>query len=171
MQPAALAATPLVADALPDAARDDMSHLLDQLAQGHGALAILRARRGLCWVQVCGPRGLPGGDDDFLVAPSPVVELWVSARGSGPLATARPGRGFSAALAAMESAALSWVLPSERAPLQALLAALREAWPQRRPAIPKVGPRVETIGQPCITAWASALSLADLEEVLRRAVA
>lgn len=171
MQPAVLAATPLVADALPDAARDDVSRLLDQLAQGHGALAILRARRGLCWVQVCGPRGLPGGDDDFLVAPRPVVELWVSEHGDGPLATARAGCGFAAALEAMEAAALSWVLPTERAPLQALLAALREAWPQSRPAIPKVGPDVETLGQPCIAAWSSALSLADLEQVLRRAVA
>ena len=171
MHPASLAMTPPAANTPPTILRDDLSLLPGELAQGHGALAIFRARRGLCWVQALGPRGLPGGDSDFLVAPSPVVELWVSEHGDGPLATARPGRGFTAALDALESTALSWVLPREQAPLQALLAVLRAAWAPRRPGIPKVGPGVETIGQPSIAAWSSALSLADLEQVLRRAVA
>jgi hypothetical protein len=171
MHAASPAMTPPAANTPPAVLRDDLALLPRELAQGHSALAIFRACRGLCWVQALGPLGLPGGDSDFLVAPRPVVELWVSELGDGPLATARPGRSFATAFDALESTALSWVLPREQAPLQALLAVLRAAWAPRRPGIPKVGPGIETIGQPCIAAWSSALSLADLEHALRRAVA
>ena len=172
MHAATLAMTPPAANTPPTILRDDLSLLPGELAHGHGALAIFRARRGLCWVQALGPHGLPGDSSDFLVAPRPVVELWVSEHGDGPLSTARPGRGFAGALDTIESTALAWLLPQEQAPLHALLAAFRAAWPAPgRLAIPKVGPGVETSGQPCITAWSSALSMADLEQVLRRAVA
>ena len=121
-------------------------------------------------MELHGPRGV-GEPDGYLQAPVPTLHLCVPELHRFPVAVAAANRDFPAELDALEASARPHLFADEHAWLVVLLRTLRDAVPKRRPRIPKVGKRLETIGQPNIFAWSSALSLSDLETALRRAVA
>jgi len=148
----------------------ELARFRDEVRQGWGGLAVLHGPRGLSWMELYGPRGV-GKSDGYLQAPVPTLHLCVPELHPAPVAVAAANRDFPAELQALEATARPHLFADEHAWLRVLLRTVRDAVPKRRPRIPKVGRRVETIGQPNIFGWSSALSLSDLETALRRAVA
>jgi hypothetical protein len=147
----------------------ELASFRQEVKQGWGGLAVLHGPSGLSWVELHGPKGV-GQPDGYLQAQVPTLRLCVPDVGNEPVATAAANRDFPAELAALEATARPHVFDDEHAWLRVLLRTVKEAVPKRRPRIPKVGSQVQTLGQPSIFAWSSALSLADLEASLRRAV-
>lgn len=63
------------------------------------------------------------------------------------------------------------VLPTPNLPAVAANDPPSASFPTGRRRMPTVGPSITQRGAPSLTAWASALSLGDLEDYLRKAVA
>lgn len=121
-------------------------------------------------LDVLGPKGLAPAGGDFLTAPVPTVQLWSPTSVQRPIVRAAANRDFPAGLDTIARRAAPLVgddLPI----LLALLGALREETANMRFRIPTVGARVTSAGVPSVEAWASALSLADIEAALLKAVA
>lgn len=139
--------------------------------QGYACIATFAGPRGTAWMEIRGPKGMRPVGDGFLAADVPTLRLWVPDNAGQPLAEAAANRDFDAGLATIEAEARPHLFEREIAWLVALLGAVREAVPSRKPRVPKVGDAVLTEGRPSARAWASCLTLADLEAALLKAVA
>ncbi len=139
--------------------------------QGYACIATFDGPRGTAWMEIRGPKGMRPLGDGFLAAEVPTLRLWVPDNAGQPLAEAAANRDFDAGLATIEAEARPHLFEREVAWLVALLAAVRDAVPVRRPRIPTVGPRLTERGDPSVQGWASCLTLGDLEAALRKAAA
>lgn len=139
--------------------------------QGYASIATFSGPRGTAWMEIRGPKGMRPVGDGFLADEVPTLRLWVPDHAGQPLAEAAANRDFDAGLATIEAEARPHLFEREVAWLATLLRVVREAVPTRKPRIPKVGDALVTEGRPSARAWASCLTLADLEAALLRAVA
>jgi len=121
-------------------------------------------------LEILGPKGLLPSGGDFLTAPVPTVQLWSPTACQRPIAKAAANHDFPAGLELIAKRAAPLV-GDELPILLALLGALRDEAAAMRFRIPTVGERVTSRGIPSVEAWASALSLADIESALLKAVA
>ena len=140
--------------------------------EGRSCIATLRGRgeREAAWLEVMGPKGATP-DGDWLVAPVPTLRLWLPGNRGTPEAVAALGDGFEEGLRAIEEQARPHVHPDELEWLKALLAVVRKATKAVRPRVPCVGDGFVEHGVPLVRAWASCLTLADLEAAVRKAAA
>jgi len=156
----------------PASTTDD--HTLDllraDLCAGRSCVATFDGPRGTSWVELLGPKGSLG-DPGCLVAPVRTLRLWVPERPGEPAAVAVATRNFEADLRAIEEQARRHLYPPEAELLAAVLRVVRTATPARRPRVPKVGDRLTEEGEPSMRAWASCLTLGDLEAAVLEAVA
>lgn len=126
---------------------------------------------GTTRLDVMGPNGMIGGArDGFLCAPVPTLRLWSPTAASRPIALAAANKDFPAGLDAIARRAAPLV-GDELPLLLAVLAVVREETAGMRFRIPAVGERVTASGKPTIAAWATALSLADIQAAVLKAVA
>jgi hypothetical protein len=141
------------------------------LREGRSLLCCFDRPEGLTRLDLMGPRGMTGGcDDGFLVAPVPTLRLWSPTATSRPIAIAAANKDFPEALDALARRATPLV--GEELPmLLAMLAVVREETAGMRFRIPAVGDAVTATGRPAIAAWASALSLGDIQAAVLKAVA
>jgi hypothetical protein len=143
----------------------------DDVRAGHAGIATFGGPRGLCWVEILGPRGMRP-DGRLLVAPVPTLRLCVPDQGPDPLAVAANDTDFDGGLHGLEKRALPHLHAYGAESLRAVLCVVRQATKARGPNVPSVELRViEAVGEPSLTAWASCLTLADLEAAVLDAVA
>ena len=140
------------------------------LRTGRSCLATFEGPTGTSWVELLGPNG-SHGDPECLVAPVLTLRLWVPERTEAPAAAAVVTRDFEASLRTIEERARPHLYPTEAELLATVLRVVRAATPARRPRVPKVGDRLTQEGTPSLRAWASCLTLGDLETALLKAVA
>jgi hypothetical protein len=141
------------------------------LREGRSLLCCFDRPEGLTRIDVMGPNGMIGGSDDgFLVAPVPTLRLWSPTATSRPIAIAAANKDFPDSLDALARRATPLV-GDELPMLLAMLAVVREETAGMRFRIPAVGDSVTATGRPGIAAWASALSLADIQAAVLKAVA
>ncbi|MBM4367183.1 MAG: hypothetical protein FJ102_13300 [Deltaproteobacteria bacterium] len=141
------------------------------LREGRSLLCCFDQPIGTTRLDLLGPHGMIGGSDDgFLVAPVPTLRLWSPTATSRPIAIAAANKDFPEALDALARRATPLV-GDELPMLLALLAVVREETAGMRFRIPGVGDAVTASGRPGIAAWASALSLADIQAAVLKAVA
>jgi len=136
--------------------------------QGRSFIADFEGPRGLCWLDVLGPKGIPPERCAWFTAPTPTLRLWVPPAPAEPTAVAVANRDFDAGLARIEQAARPHLFAHELPLLAALLATVRAAVASRRQRIPTVAETVTCTGTPALSAWASCLPLGDLEAALHR---
>lgn len=149
---------------------DNLALLHDDVRAGRACIATFEGPGGSCWVELLGPRGIhPQGD--WLVAPVPTLRLWVPEHLDRPQAVAVANRDFDDGLRAIEEQARPHLFPPEVALLGTVLRIVREAARGVRPRVPTVGGRLTQEGAPMLRAWASCLTLGDLETALQKAVA
>lgn len=132
-------------------------------------MAVFDGLRGDVWMEILGPKGMRP-DGDYLVAPVPTLRLWVP-ENHAPVAAVAADRDFEDGLRALEEQARVHLHPPDLAWLVALVGVVRIAAMGRRTRVPAVGDRVTEEGVPELHAWASCLSVGDLEAALRKAVA
>ncbi len=137
---------------------------------GRSCVATFEGPRGTSWVEILGPNG-SHGDPECLVAPVRTLRLWVPGRPEAPVAVAVVTRDFEASLGVIEGRARPHLYPHETDQLATVLRVVRAAAPSRPPRVPKVGDRLTQEGAPSLRAWASCLTLGDLEAALLKAVA
>ena len=142
----------------------------DDVRAGHAGIATFGGPRGLCWVEILGPRGMRP-DGRLLVAPVPTLRLWVPGLELGPLAVAAANDEFGVGLRSIERRAGDHLPGDEIARLSTILRVVQGAVVKRRRRLPTVGPRLSEEGVPSLWGWASCLTLGDLEAALRKAVA
>lgn len=141
------------------------------LREGRSLLCCFDRPEGLTRIDLMGPNGMTGGGDDaFLVAPVPTLRLWSPTATSRPIAIAAANKDLPEALNAFARRATPLV-GDELPMLLAMLAVVREETASMRFRIPSVGDTVTASGRPGIAAWASALSLADIQVAVLKAVA
>ena len=140
------------------------------LHAGRSCLATFEGPVGTSWMEILGPNGSQG-EPKCLVAPVRTLRLWVPERTDAPAAVAVVTRDFEASLRAIEERARPHLYPPEADLLATVLRVVRAATPARRPRVPKVGDRLTQEGTPSLRAWASCLTLGDLEAALLKAVA
>jgi len=142
-----------------------------KLAEGRSLFYAFDREDGTCTrVDVLGPNGMVGGNDDFFTASVPTVRLWSPGSCSRPLAVAAANRGFPEALDALAERARPLVGDEHRV-LLALLATVRDHAPLLRPRVPKVGTAFTSSGTPSMAAFVSCLGLGDVEDSILKAVA
>lgn len=141
------------------------------LREGRSLLCCFDRPEGLTRIDLMGPNGMTGGGDDgFLVAPVPTLRLWSPTATSRPIAIAAANKDFPEALDALARRATPLVgdaLPM----LLAMLTVVREETAGLRFRIPTVGSAVTASGRPSIGGWSVALSLADIQAAVLKAVA
>ncbi len=143
----------------------------DDVRAGHAGIATFCGPRGLCWMEILGPRGMRP-DGRLFVAPVPTLRLWVPGRSTSPLAVAANDTDFDDGLHDLVERARAHLHPGQAESLRAVLGVVRQATKARGPNVPTVALRVtEVTGRPALAAWASCLTLADLERALLDAVA
>lgn len=138
--------------------------------EGRSLFCCFDRPEGTTRIDLMGPNGMIGGKDDFLVAPIPTLRLWSPSATSRPIAIAAANRDFPEALDALARRATPLV-GDELPMLLAVLAVVREETAGMRFRIPAVGDAVTATGRPGIAAWASALSLSDIQVVVLNSVA
>lgn len=135
---------------------------------GFSLITSFEPANGTAWLDVMGPRGMRP-DGEWLRADVTTLRFWVP--GPAPLVVAPADRRFDDHLGRIEAAARPLLPADEHRLLIDVLtvvhAAVR-ASPRRRP---RPGHRLSRSGAPDPTAWASALSLADLQAVFNKSVA
>ena len=156
-------AAPRLTDAALDLLRQDVR-------TGHALIATFEGPAGLSWVELLGPRGMRP-DGTFLVAPVPTLRLWIPQRHDGPLAVAANDPDFDGGLRAIVERARPHLHAVDAESLQTMLQVVRRATKARGPRVPEVGARLSQTGSPSLHAWASCLTLGDLEAALSKAVA
>ncbi len=126
---------------------------------------------GTTRLDLLGPNGMIGGSDDgFLCASVPTLRLWSPTATARPIALAAANKDFPVGLDAI--ARRGAPLVGDELPfLLAVLDVVREETAGMRFRVPAVGDRITSSGRPTATAWASALSLADIETAFLKAVA
>lgn len=148
-----------------------VAFLRSSLSEGRSLLYAFDGEDGTSTrLEVMGPRGMIGGDEDFLTAPVPTVRLWSPGSQSRPVAVAAANRNFPAALDVVAERARPLV-GDEYQVVLVLLATIRDHAPRLRPRVPVVGQSFTSSGTPSLPAFVSCLGLGDLEESLVRAVA
>ena len=126
---------------------------------------------GTTRLDLLGPNGMIGGSHDgFLCAAVPTLRLWSPTATARPIALAAANKDFPAGLDAIARRAAP-LIGDELPLLLAVLAVVREETAGMRFRIPSVGDAVTAAGRPSIAAWASALSLADIQTAVLKAVA
>lgn len=147
----------------------DLAVLHQDVRTGHACLCSFEGAKGLAWLDVMGPRGMRP-DGDWLRADVPTLRFWPGPS-PGPVAVAAANDRFDRHLRALADAARP-VLPRDEALLLAEVLAVVQAAVKAGPSrLPTLGPRLSRCGSPDATAWASALSLADLQAAFEKAVA
>lgn len=122
-------------------------------------------------LDLMGPNGMLGGArDGFLCAPVPTLRLWSPTATSRPIALAAANKDFPLGLDAIARRGAPLV-GDELPLLLAVLNVVREETAGMRFRVPAVGDGVTSSGRPTAQAWASALSLADIEAAMLKAVA
>lgn len=139
--------------------------------EGRSLFCCFDRPNGTTRLDLMGPNGMTGGGDDgFLRAPVPTLRLWSPTATSRPIALAAANSDFPAGLDAIARRAAPLV-GDELPVLLAVLSVVREETAGMRFRIPSVGDAVTAAGRPSIAAWASALSLADIQTAVLKAVA
>ena len=147
----------------------DLALLHQDVRTGHACLITFEGSNGTAWLDVMGPRGVrPVGD--FLVAPVPTLRLWSQGAGE-PHAVAAANDGFDRGLRTLAESARPLLFRDEAALLADILAVIQAAVRAGPARLPVPGHRLTTAGTPDLRAWASALSLGDLQAALAKAVA
>ena len=122
------------------------------------------------WLEVMGRRGMrPAGD--YLVAPVPTLRLWLPGRTGSPHAVAVAGRDFEGGLRLIEEGGRSYLDADEARLLALVLGVVRKAAKGMRRRVPPVGETVSEEGTPSLQAWASCVTLGDLQAALLRSAA
>ncbi|MFZ5477354.1 MAG: hypothetical protein ACOZNI_11325 [Myxococcota bacterium] len=139
--------------------------------EGRSLLCCFDQPIGTTRLDLLGPNGMIGGSNDgFLCAPVPTLRLWSPTATSRPIALAAANKDFPAGLDAIARRAAP-LIGDELPLLLAMLAAIQEETAGMRFRVPAVGDRITSSGRPTAVAWASALSLADIETAMLKAVA
>ncbi len=126
---------------------------------------------GTTRLDLLGPKGMIGGaDDGFLCAPVPTFRLWSPTATTRPIAQAAANKDFPAGLDAIARRAAP-LIGEELPLLLAILSAIQEETAGMRFRTPNVGELVTSSGRPTAAAWMSALSLADIQAAVFKAVA
>lgn len=126
---------------------------------------------GTTRLDLMGPNGMIGGaSDGFLCAPVPTLRLWSPTATSRPIALAAANKDFPVGLDAIARRAAP-LIGDDLPLLLAMLAAIREETAGMRFRTPNVGDMVTSSGRPTAAAWMSALSLADIQAAVYKAVA
>lgn len=146
----------------------ELALLHQDVRTGHAFLCTFEGANGTAWLEVLGPRGArPAGE--WLRAEVPTLRLWPGP-GPGPVAVAVANDRFDRHLRGIADAARP-LLPSDEALLLAEVLAVVQAAVKAGPRhLPTVGPRLSRSGTPDPSAWASALSLADLQAAFHRSL-
>lgn len=128
-------------------------------------------QNGTTRLDLLGPNGMIGGSNDgFLCAPVPTLRLWSPTATTRPIALAAANKDFPAGLDAIARRAAP-LIGDELPLLLAMLAAIQEETAGMRFRTPDVGDLVTSSGRPTAAAWMSALSLADIQAAVLKAVA
>lgn len=139
------------------------------IREGRSLLCCFNRPDGMTLVDLMGPKGMTGDDDGYLAAPVPTVRLCSPTATTRPIAIAAANKDFPRALNALTRRATPLV--GEQLPiLLAMFAAVREETAGMRFRIPLVGHNVTATGRPTVAGWASALSLADFQAAVLKAV-
>jgi len=147
----------------------------------HPVRAAIRAGRSMfcCFdrangttrLDLLGPNGMIGGSDDgFLCAPVPTLRLWSPTAAARPIALAAANKDFPSGLDTIARRAAP-LIGDELPLLLAMLAAVQEETAGMRFRTPNVGDLITSTGRPTAAAWMSALSLADIQAAVLKAVA
>lgn len=148
-----------------------VAHLRTTVREGHSVLYTFDRDDGtFTRLEVLGPKGLRPGGGDLFTAPVPTVQLWSPTSCQRPIAKAAANRDFPAGLDTVATRAAPLV-GHELPVLLALLTALRDETATMRFRIPSVGDLVTSTGRPTASAWATALSLGDVQAAVLKAVA
>lgn len=125
---------------------------------------------GTTRLDLLGPNGMIGGlNDGFLCAAVPTLRLWSPTATARPIAQAAANKDFPAGLDTIARRAAP-LIGDELPLLLAMLAAVQEETGMRF-RTPNVGDLVTSSGRPTAAAWMSALSLADIQVAVLKAVA
>ena len=126
---------------------------------------------GTTRLDLLGPNGMIGGSNDgFLCASVPTLRLWSPSATSRPIALAAANKDFPAGLDTIARRAAP-LIGDELPLLLAMLAAIHEETAGMRFRTPNVGDLVTSSGRPTAAAWIAALSLADIQAAVYKAVA
>ena len=126
---------------------------------------------GTTRLDLLGPNGMIGGSNDgFLCASVPTLRLWSPTATARPIAQAAANKDFPAGLDTIARRAAP-LIGDELPLLLAMLAAVQEETAGMRFRTPNVGDLVTSSGRPTAAAWMSALSLADIQAAVLKAVA
>lgn len=143
----------------------------DAVRAGRSMFCCFDHPNGTTRLDLLGPNGMIGGSDDgFLCASVPTLRLWSPTATCRPIAQAAANRDFPAGLDTIARRAAP-LIGDELPMLLAMLAVVREETAGMRFGVPAVGDRVTSSGRPTAQAWALALSLADIEAAMLKAVA
>ena len=135
---------------------------------GHSTIISFDHPNGGGRLDVFGPEGMRGGNDDAFTEPVPTVRLWAPGIPEAPIAEAVANRAFPTELDRLAERARPFI-DEEWSAFLIILATIREATAGLRFRVPKVGTRVQLIGTPSVEAWMSCLSLGDLQAAILRA--
>lgn len=148
-----------------------VAYLRTTVRDGHSVLYTFDRDDGtFTRLEVLGPKGLRPGGGDLFTAPVPTVQLWSPTSCQRPIAKAAANRDFPAGLDTVATRA-AHLVGHELPVLLALLAALRDETASMRFRIPSAGDLVTSTGRPTVSAWATALSLGDVQAAVLKAVA
>ena len=143
----------------------------DAIRAGRSMFCCFDQPNGTTRLDLLGPNGMIGGSDDgFLCASVPTLRLWSPTATARPIAQAAANKDFPSGLDAIARRAAP-LIGDELPLLLAMLAAIREETASMRFRSPNVGDLVTSSGRPTAAAWMSALSLADIQAAVFKAVA
>ena len=143
----------------------------DTVRDGRSMFCCFDHPNGTTRLDLLGPNGMIGGSDDgFLCAPVPTLRLWSPTATARPIALAAANKDFPAGIDAIARRAAP-LIGDELPLLLAMLAAIREETAGMRFRTPNVGDLITSSGRPTAAAWMSALSLADIQAAVLKAVA
>jgi hypothetical protein len=143
----------------------------DAMRAGRSLFCCFDQPNGTTRLDLLGPNGMIGGSDDgFLCAPVPTLRLWSPTATARPIALAAANKDFPTGLDAIARRAAP-LIGDELPLLLAMLAAVQEETAGMRFRSPNVGDLITSCGRPTAAAWMSALSLADIQAAVFKAVA
>ena len=126
---------------------------------------------GTTRLDLLGPNGMIGGSNDgFLCASVPTLRLWSPTATARPIALAAANKDFPSGLDTIARRAAP-LIGDELPLVLAMLAAVQEETAGMRFRTPNVGDLMTSSGRPTAAAWMSALSLADIQAAVLKAVA
>lgn len=134
----------------------------DLVRAGYGALLTFDTPGA--WVELAGPNGAKGAEDDRWRAPVTTLRL-VREGAPGVVVTASRDAAFAKMLGELAEQARPFA-GDDHPVLLALLRAIRDASAKPRSRMPTVGSGLVEHGETSLAAWLSCLTLADLEEAM-----